>query len=131
MLSADEHGAGRIEHAGSLPQSGRGPGERGAGGEGEDAGASARPRAQTVHRAFEHVGQLEVERVADRGEQVGRDLLGAAFDLGEVRERDRRSIGDVGQRALLVVTLLAQHVTDQRAQARFGGRGWRALASAE
>lgn len=54
----------------------------------------------------------------DRAEQVGRNVLPTPFDLGQVLERDRSCLGDIGERPSLTVSLLSQDLTDEVPQAR-------------
>jgi hypothetical protein len=45
--------------------------------------------------------ECQVQRAADRGEQLGRDLFAAAFELGQVRHRYPGGRCDFAQRAAL------------------------------
>ncbi len=45
----------------------------------------------------QELGQLDFQRVADGGQHLRRGLFAATFELGEVRHRDLRRVGDLGQ----------------------------------
>jgi hypothetical protein len=64
----------------------------------------------------EQVGQLDPQRVADGGQDLGAGLLAPALDLGKVGHRDAGVPGDLGQRAPLLLPVAAEHLADQRAK---------------
>ena len=60
----------------------------------------------------EKIGQAQAERAGRGGEHLGRGLLAAALDLGEVRHRDPGGLGHILERAFLGETLAAQDIAD-------------------
>src|SRR3954447_9118822 len=68
----------------------------------------------------EQVGELDVEGVADGGEQLGGGFLLATLDLGEVPQADPCRARDVPQRALLPQPVAPQGVPQLGAQQRHG-----------
>ena len=58
-------------------------------------------------------GHPYVQRVADRGEQLGGSLLLPPLHLGELAERDSGGRGDFAQSTALALALPTQHVTQQ------------------
>ena len=86
-----------------------------------------RPRApvagQVASDLGQQVGQLDAQGVADGGQDLGGGLLAAALHLGQVRHRDLRGPGHVGQGPALLPPGPAQHVAERRSAAAAGAAG--------
>ena len=100
-------------------------------------GSSDRQRLgerQVVADLAQHLGERDVERLADRAEQLGGRFLLPALDLGQVAEGDPGGGRDLAQGAALLAAALAQHVTEQAAEqdhrgnVSFAGRAGRLVA---
>jgi hypothetical protein len=61
---------------------------------------------------FQQIDQVQTQGGTDAGEDLGRGLLAAAFDLRQVRQRHAGSLRDVLQRAALLVAQPPQHGAD-------------------
>ncbi|MDQ0574441.1 hypothetical protein QFZ29_000664 [Agromyces albus] len=78
------------------------------------------PLAEHVADTADHVDECEPERVGHRAEHLGRRLLAAALDLGEILRRDARGRRDLGEDALLLESLAAQHLAEHVPPQRLG-----------
>ena len=86
------------------------------------AASASGPRRPARQRPGEPGGEVDepqAEGTGDCSEDLRAGLLAAALDLGEVLRRDAGLLGDVGERALLLVAHLAQLATDRLSPQRF------------
>jgi hypothetical protein len=61
--------------------------------------------AEIVASFGEEVGQFQVQRIADRGEQFRGGFLLPAFDLGQVPQADPGTAGDITQGTALTFSM--------------------------
>ena len=108
------HGVERDHHRDLLDAVAPGP----LAGEAVGQEAAGPHRRQFLANLGQHVGQLDPQGGAYRGQYLRGGFLAAAFQFGEVRHRDPGRSGHIGQRAPLPVPGPAQHVAEQRAQQR-------------
>ena len=117
-------GPGRARRPRSAAAGARRPGGVSTAGASADgaSGRTAPPEATAQLDADlgEQVGELDVEGVADGGEQLRRGFLLPALDLGQVAEADPGRAGDVAQRPALTQPVAAQGVAELGAQQRHG-----------
>ena len=92
----------------------------GVGGGGQRADRAAAGDPQLEADLGEQVGELDVEGVADRGEELRGGFLLPALDLRQVAEADPGGAGDVAQRAALTQPVATQGVPELGAQQRHG-----------
>ena len=83
-------------------------------------GFSLRPGTEPVTQVGVHGGDGNGEGVADRDQQLGRDILAPAFHLGQVGGRATGLAGDLAEAAPLAITMAAQHSAQLLADL-FGG----------
>ena len=85
-----------------------------------EPGVAGAELGQVTPHAGQQVGQVDAQRLADRGQNLRRGFLAPALHLGQVRHRDPRGPGHIGQGPALLPPGPAQHVAEHRPQQRPG-----------